>query len=136
MGLRHEAKTLTPEAIELHKASKQLELVYANDERYRLTAEYLRVYSPSAEVRGHHPDQAVLQVGKKNIGIVSVAAVGNYALQITFDDTHNSGIYSWAYLRELCEKQSIYWQNYLNQLKAHGENRDPDIEVIQLFDPS
>lgn len=127
---------MTPEAIELHKASKQLELVYADNERYHLTAEYLRVYSPSAEVRGHHPDQAVLQVGKKNIGIVSIATVGNYALQITFDDTHNSGIYSWAYLRELCEKKSIYWQSYLKQLKEHGANRDPDIEVIQLFDPS
>jgi DUF971 family protein len=127
---------LIPETIELHKASKKLELVYAHNQCFFLDAEYLRVYSPSAEVRGHHPDQATLQVGKKNVGILSVVAVGNYALQINFDDQHNSGIYSWEYLRELCDKKSIYWQSYLDQLTASGGNRDPDIEVIKLFNPS
>ena len=127
---------MTPEAIELHKTSKQLELVYTKNECYLLAAEYLRVYSPSAEVRGHHPDQAVLQVGKKNISIISIAAVGNYALQISFDDGHNSGIYSWDYLRELCDKQDMYWQAYLKQLIKNNQHRDPDIEVINLYDPS
>lgn len=127
---------MTPEAIELHKTSKQLELVYTNNERFHLAAEYLRVYSPSAEVRGHHPDQAVLQVGKKNVGIISISAVGNYALNINFDDGHNSGIYSWGYLRELCDQQDNYWQAYLNQLKSHNQSRDPNIEVINVYDPS
>ena len=127
---------MIPETIELHKASKQLELIYSNNQRFQLEAEYLRVHSPSAEVRGHHPDQATLQVGKKNVGILSVAAVGNYALQINFDDRHNSGIYSWEYLHELCEKKDAYWQRYLDQLTASGGIRDPDIDVINFFDPN
>ena len=127
---------MIPETIELHKASKQLELIYSNNQRFQLEAEYLRVHSPSAEVRGHHPDQATLQVGKKNVGILSVAAVGNYALQINFDDQHNSGIYSWEYLHELCEKKDAYWQRYLDQLTASGGIRDPDIDVINFFDPN
>ncbi|MDG1292850.1 MAG: DUF971 domain-containing protein [Pseudomonadales bacterium] len=127
---------MIPETIELHKASKQLELVYDHNQRFLLNAEYLRVHSPSAEVRGHHPDQATLQVGKENVGILSVAAVGNYALQINFDDQHNSGIYSWTYLRELCDKKENYWQSYLDQLQASGKNRDPDVNVIRLFDPN
>ena len=127
---------MIPETIELHKASKKLELIYSNNQRFQLEAEYLRVHSPSAEVRGHHPDQATLQVGKKNVGILSVAAVGNYALQINFDDRHNSGIYSWEYLHELCEKKDAYWQRYLDQLTASGGIRDPDIDVINFFDPN
>lgn len=127
---------MIPETIELHKASKQLELIYSHNQRFQLEAEYLRVHSPSAEVRGHHPDQATLQVGKKNVGILSVAAVGNYALQINFDDQHNSGIYSWEYLHELCEKKDAYWQRYLDQLTASGGIRDPDIDVINFFDPN
>ena len=127
---------MIPETIELHKASKKLELIYSNNQRFQLEAEYLRVHSPSAEVRGHHPDQATLQVGKKNVGILSVAAVGNYALQINFDDQHNSGIYSWEYLHELCEKKDAYWQRYLDQLAASGGIRDPDIDVIHFFDPN
>jgi len=126
---------LIPETIELHKASKQLELVYTHNQRFHLDAEYLRVHSPSAEVRGHHSGQATLQVGKKNVGILSITAVGNYALQINFDDQHNSGIYSWEYLRELCDKKAIYWGNYLDQLAASSESRDPDVTVIKLFNP-
>lgn len=127
---------MIPEVIELHKTSKQLELVYANNERFLLDAEFLRVHSPSAEVLGHHPGQAVLQVGKKNVSILSITGVGNYALQISFDDEHNSGIYSWEYLRELSEKKEAYWQSYLDQLIENGANRDPDIQTINLFDPS
>ncbi|MBT8149582.1 MAG: DUF971 domain-containing protein, partial [Gammaproteobacteria bacterium] len=100
---------MIPSAIELHKKSRSLELRYANGDAYTLAAEYLRVYSPSAEVRGHHPSQAVLQHGKLHVGINSLATVGNYAVQIHFDDGHDSGIYSWSYLRELAENQSAYW---------------------------
>ena len=126
---------MIPELVELHKKSKQLELGYADKSSFRLAAEYLRVYSPSAEVRGHHPSQAVLQHGKKDVGISSISPVGNYALQIIFDDEHNSGIYSWDYLRELCDKQDEYWQDYLDRLIADGKNRDPEVQVVSLFDP-
>ena len=126
---------MIPETVELHKQSKQLELAYADQQRFALDAEYLRVYSPSAEVRGHHPSQAVLQHGKKGVGIASISAVGNYALQIIFDDEHNSGIYSWDYLRELCEKRKEYWQDYLDRLIEQGKNRDPEVQVVSLFDP-
>jgi len=127
---------LIPELVELHKKSKQLELAYADQSNFRLDAEYLRVYSPSAEVRGHHPDQAVLQEGKKHVGISSISVVGNYALQIIFDDEHNSGIYSWDYLKELCDKKDAYWQDYLDRLIDQGKNRDPEVEVVSLFDPA
>lgn len=126
---------MIPVSVELHKRSKQLELSYEDQQNTKLDAEYLRVYSPSAEVRGHHPDQAVLQAGKKNVGISSITVVGNYALQISFDDEHNSGIYSWDYLRELCDKREEYWQHYLNRLIEQGKNRDPEVEVVSLFDP-
>ena len=126
---------MIPESVELHKRSRQLELRYADQQSFRLDAEYLRVYSPSAEVRGHHPSQAVLQHGKKDVAITSIAAVGNYALQIIFDDEHNSGIYSWEYLRELCDNRESYWQDYLDRLVEQGKNRDPQVQVVSLFDP-
>lgn len=126
---------MIPESVELHKRSRQLELRYANQQSFKLDAEYLRVYSPSAEVRGHHPSQAVLQHGKKDVAISSIAAVGNYALQIIFDDEHNSGIYSWEYLRELCDNRESYWQDYLDRLIEQGKNRDPQVQVVSLFDP-
>lgn len=126
---------MIPISVELHKRSKQLELGYEDQPSVKLDAEFLRVYSPSAEVRGHHPSQAVLQFGKKNVGITSISAVGNYALQIIFDDEHNSGIYSWDYLRELSDKKEEYWQNYLERLIEQGKNRDPEVEVVTLFDP-
>ena len=128
--------TVTPSAIELHKQSRKLELRYANGDAYQLDAEYLRVYSPSAEVRGHHPSQAVLQHGKLRVGIRSLATVGNYAVQIYFDDGHESGIYSWNYLRELAENHEEYWADYLAKLKAAGKNRDPDAQVIRIVDPA
>lgn len=126
---------MIPESVELHKRSRQLELRYADQQIFKLDAEYLRVYSPSAEVRGHHPSQAVLQHGKKDVAISSIAAVGNYALQITFDDEHNSGIYSWEYLRELGDNRESYWQDYLDRLIEQGKNRDPQVQVVSLFDP-
>ena len=124
-----------PSGIQLHTRSRELELHYPSGEEYRLSCEYLRVYSPSAEVRGHHPDEATLQHGKCHVGIDAIEPVGNYALQLVFDDGHNSGIYSWEYLRELCEKQQQYWSRYLEQLAAEGKSRDPEVQVVKLFDP-
>lgn len=126
---------MNPSSIVLHKKSRQLELGYADGSQFHLDAEYLRVFSPSAEVRGHHPSQAVLQHGKKHVAIESISAVGNYAIQLNFDDKHNSGIYSWQYLRELADNHDAWWQNYLDQLAAQGKHRDPDVQVVSLFEP-
>ena len=125
---------MIPTAINLHQKSRELELGYP-DGSYRLPCEYLRVYSPSAEVKGHGPGQEVLQVGKIKVGITDIKPVGNYALQLIFDDGHDSGIFSWNYLRELCEHQAEYWQNYLDRLSAAGAGRDPEVQVLH-FDPS
>ncbi len=124
---------MTPSKIHLHKTSRELELGY-EDTSFRLPCEFLRVYSPSAEVRGHGPGQEVLQVGKKNVAITDIKPVGHYALQLIFDDGHDSGIYSWPYLRELAENQQPLWQNYLDRLHAAGAARDPDAQVLH-FDP-
>jgi len=120
-----------PSAIELHQRSKTLELHYG-EERYLLSCEFLRVHSPSAEVRGHGPGQEVLQVGKINIGIDAIAGVGNYALQPTFSDGHDTGIFSWSYLRELCLNQELMWQDYLDRLHAAGASRDPEVQVVRI----
>ena len=88
----------TPSKIHYHKKARELELTYADGNSHRLTVEYLRVFSPSAEVRGHHPSQAVLQVGKKDVGLKNIEPVGRYAVKLAFDDGHDSGLYSWEYL--------------------------------------
>ena len=94
-------KTTVPQSIKLHTRSRELELIYADDLRFALPCEYLRVFSPSAEVRGHGTGQEVLQVGKINVAISEIRPVGNYALQLVFDDGHDTGIYSWDYLYQL-----------------------------------
>ncbi|MCP5347292.1 MAG: DUF971 domain-containing protein [Gammaproteobacteria bacterium] len=114
-----------PSDIRLHRKSGLLELVYPDGNRYELCAEYLRVYSPSAEVRGHGPGQEVLQTGKKQVRITGLIPTGNYALRLVFDDRHDSGIYSWDYLRELAEQQQRYWSEYLDRLRAAGASREP-----------
>jgi len=121
-----------PSGIELHRQSKTLELRYANGENHTLSCEYLRVYSPSAEVRGHGPGQETLQVGKINVTITDIKPVGNYALQLVFSDGHDTGIYSWTYLRELCAQQSEYWDDYLRRLHEAGASRDPEVQVVRL----
>ena len=121
-----------PVAIQLHKRSRQLELEYAGGERYTLSCEYLRVYSPSAEVLGHGPGQEVLQTGKLRVGIAAIKPVGNYALQLVFDDGHDTGLYSWRYLYELCQDQEAKWQKYLDRLAKAGASRDPDVQVLNL----
>lgn len=121
-----------PTGIELHQRSRELELVYADGSSYRLPCEYLRVYSPSAEVLGHGPGQEVLQTGKLNVNISAIKPVGNYALQLVFDDGHDTGLYSWTYLLELCRNQAKNWQKYLDRLAAAGESRDPEVQVLKL----
>lgn len=119
-----------PVEIRLHQASRSLEVAYADGDRYQLPCEYLRVYSPSAEVRGHGPGQEVLQTGKRMVGISAIEPVGNYALQFTFTDGHDSGIYSWSYLHELCVGQERLWGAYLAQITAAGASREPAGPVL------
>ena len=119
-----------PSHITYHKIAHILELQW-DQERYELPAELLRVYSPSAEVRGHSPDQRALQTGKKNVGIKLIEPVGNYAIRIAFDDGHDSGIYSWAYLHELGTEKERFWQEYLQELKQANASRLPNIPVNQ-----
>ena len=121
-----------PTGIKLHARSRRLELEYEGGERYLLSCEYLRVYSPSAEVRGHGPSQEVLQTGKIKVGISAINPVGNYALQLVFDDDHDTGLYSWAYLNDLCINQVDWWQAYLDRLAEAGASRDPDVQVLKL----
>ena len=113
----------TPTAIKLHKKSKSLELTFA-DGQFELRAEYLRVHSPSAEVRGHDIGQETLQVKKRFVGISNIEICGNYALKISFDDGHDSGLFTWDYLHELCHNHDQYWQRYLQKLKDAGQSRD------------
>ncbi len=124
---------LVPTDIQLHRASRVLSLSYADGSRFDLPCEYLRVMSPSAEVKGHGPGQEVLQVGKKYVNINSIEPVGNYALQFTFSDGHHTGIFGWTYLRELGERQAEYWQQYLDQLAAAGKSREPDSAPVIFF---
>ena len=119
-----------PTAIQLHKASKTLELHYGTD-RYSLSAEFLRVHSPSAEVQGH--GQPILQVGKLHVGLKGVEPAGQYALKLVFDDGHDSGLFTWDYLYELATRQEQLWADYLAQLAAAGKSRDPDESVVRLM---
>ena len=116
-----------PVDIQLRRKSAVLTLLYADGSRYDLSAEFLRVHSPSAEVKGHGEGQATLQVGKRKVGIVNVEPVGNYAIRLYFDDRHDSGIYSWGYLQHLCSDHDSLWQDYLKRLQAAGASRDPQI---------
>jgi DUF971 family protein len=125
-------KAPLPTAIELHRQSRTLELRYSGDESYTLSCEYLRVHSPSAEVRGHGQGQEVLQVGKINVAITAIQPVGNYALQLTFSDGHDTGLFSWDYLYELCTHQQQYWQTYLQRLHDAGAGRDPDVQIVRI----
>ena len=121
-----------PDGIQLHTRSRELELSYPGGESYRLSCEFLRVHSPSAEVRGHGRGQEVLQTGKQKVAITAIRQVGNYALQLVFDDGHDTGLYSWEYLYQLCQERERLWQTYLDQLQAAGASRDPDVQVVKL----
>ncbi len=115
---------MTPTEITLHQQSKMLELAFDEGARYKLTFEFLRVFSPSAEVRGHGPGQEVLQTGKKNVILTGIEPVGSYAVKLTFDDGHDSGLYTWDYLYELCRYRDGMWHDYLAKLEAAGKSRD------------
>lgn len=125
-------KAPLPTGIDLHRQSKTLELRYPGGEHYQLSCEYLRVYSPSAEVRGHGEGQEVLQVGKINVAVTAIQPVGNYAIQLVFSDGHDTGLYSWDYLHELCTHQKEYWDDYLARLHAVGASRDPEVQVVRV----
>ncbi|MGA8146966.1 MAG: DUF971 domain-containing protein [Gallionellaceae bacterium] len=112
-----------PTEITLHQKSRTLEIAFDDGVRYSLPAELLRVYSPSAEVRGHGPGQEVLQVGKKDVNLTEVEPVGSYALKLVFDDGHDSGLYTWEYLYELGKNQETMWQDYLRQMEEAGASR-------------
>jgi DUF971 family protein len=118
------ASTPTPTEIKLHQASRVLEIAFADGRAFRLPYEFLRVYSPSAEVRGHGPGQEVLQVGKREVAIREVEPIGHYAIRPTFSDGHDTGIYSWDYLYELGEHQDELWQRYLERMAAASASRD------------
>ena len=119
-----------PTAIKLHKASRTLELHYG-EQRYLLSAEFLRVHSPSAEVQGH--GNPVLQYGKQQVALTGIEPTGNYALKLIFDDGHDSGLYSWHYLHQLATRQDELWQDYLQRLNAAGRSRDPDESAVRLM---
>lgn len=112
-----------PTDINLHQKSKVLEISFDDGKTFQLPCEFLRVYSPSAEVRGHGPGQEVLQIGKEKVNIKSLEPVGNYAIQIEFDDGHSTGIYSWETLYQLGDNKEALWQEYLERLSAAGHAR-------------
>ncbi|AZC28441.1 DUF971 domain-containing protein [Pseudomonas chlororaphis] len=123
--------TRLPTAINLHKASKTLTLTYAPDEVYHLPAEFLRVHSPSAEVQGH--GKPILQFGKIGVGLTKVEPAGQYALKLTFDDGHDSGLFTWDYLYQLAVRQDDLWSDYLAELQAAGKSRDPNESIVKLM---
>ena len=112
-----------PTNINLHQQSRVLELTYEDGTSYKLPCEYLRVYSPSAEVTGHGPGQEILQLNKEEVNITGIEPQGNYAIKLVFDDKHDTGIYTWEYLYELGANYESKWQDYLNRLKAAGHER-------------
>lgn len=118
--------TPIPNEIKLHQKSRKLELIYEQNERYELDFEFLRVYTPSAEARGHGPGQEVLQTGKRHVDIERIEPVGTYALRLIFSDGHDSGLYSWDLLYNFGKHRDALWQEYLQQIEAQGLSRDID----------
>jgi DUF971 family protein len=115
--------TVRPTEIKLHQKSRVLEISFDDNSQFKLPCEYLRVYSPSAEVRGHGPGQEVLQLGKETVNITAIEPVGTYAVALHFDDGHNTGIYSWDYLHDLGVHLETNWKRYLERLEAAGYKR-------------
>jgi DUF971 family protein len=116
---------IRPTNIVLHQKSHALEIAFDDGETYRLPCELLRVYSPSAEVRGHWGQNAKLEVDKQNVNITEMIPVGQYAIKIVFDDGHDSGLFDWDYLHDLGRKQALYWTEYLERLHEAGHERRP-----------
>ena len=112
-----------PVDIKLHQKSRLLEIHFDDQSHCMLSCEFLRVYSPSAEVRGHSPGQEVLQVGKEDVGIKAIEPVGQYAIRLIFDDGHDTGLYTWDYLYELAKHYDSMWMDYISRLQAAGYQR-------------
>lgn len=128
--------TKIPTEIKLHQKSRILEISFEGGERFELSYEFLRVFTPSAEARGHGPGQEVLQVGKRDVGIDRVEAVGNYAIRPVFTDGHDSGLYSWDLLHDLGVNRDRLWQSYLKRLEQADASRDPaDIVKVAAKPP-
>lgn len=117
--------TPRPSEIKLHRKSRMLEISFGDGQTFRFPCEFLRVYSPSAEVRGHNPGQEVLQTGKKEVGISHIEPVGNYAIQLNFSDGHNTGLYSWDLLYDYGLHQEEMWSRYLRRMEEAGASREP-----------
>ena len=124
-----------PTALTLHQRARTLELAFEDGVTATLTHEFLRVFSPSAEVRGHGAGQEVLQVGKQEVALVDVQPVGNYAVKLVFSDGHDSGLYSWDWLYTLATRHEALWADYLAQLEAAGASRDPAAPVPAHLQP-
>lgn len=122
--------TPLPTEIKLHQKSREMELTFSDGGNFRLSYEFLRVFSPSAEVRGHGPGQETLQTGKRNVDITALESVGNYAVQPFFSDGHDTGIYSWDLLYKLASHKDELWADYLARLEATGANRDVDTSKL------
>jgi DUF971 family protein len=114
-----------PTEIRLHKGGRTLSVTFDNGHTHSLAAEYLRVTSPSAEVQGHAPEERKTVAGKRDVAIIEVKPVGNYAVRLVFDDLHSTGIYSWDYLLELAREHDARWRDYLDELAAKGLSREP-----------
>lgn len=115
-----------PTDIRLHQKSRLLEITFDDNTTCMLSCEFLRVYSPSAEVRGHGPGQETLQIGKKDVNITAISPVGNYAVKLTFSDGHDTGLYSWDYLYELASHYEALWREYIGRLEMAGVKRKTD----------
>lgn len=114
-----------PTEIKLHQKSRVLDITFSDGKTFQLSCEFLRVYSPSAEVSGHGPGQEVLQTGKKMVNIIKIEPVGNYAIQLHFTDGHNTGLYSWDLLYNYGVNQDKMWQRYLQRMEEAGASREP-----------
>lgn len=124
-----------PTKILLREKGRLLVLEYEAGSRYELNAEYLRVSSPSAEVQGHGGQGGELPTGKQQVSITGIEKAGNYALRLTFSDGHDSGIYTWVYLKQLAVEKQQRWQEYLIELRKLGVSREPDVQVVRFMDP-
>lgn len=131
--------TPVPAKLRLHRQSAVLDVIYDDGSTYPLSAEYLRAHSPSAEVKGHGPGQEQLVWGKRGVAITEIEAVGSYAIRPKFDDGHDSGLYGWDLLHDLCVNHETYWQAYLDKLEAAGVGRDPGVRsldsVVKQYNP-
>ncbi len=125
----------TPTDIRLHQVSRVLEVAFRDGQSFRLPCEYLRVFSPSAEVRGHGPGQEVLVSGKAGVNISAIEPIGHYAVKLVFDDGHDSGLYSWDYLYELGADYSRNWRDYLTRLAQAGQSRGDESESAGVLRP-